>query len=185
MMFTAKTNLNLPALPEEIEKGICRTAHNLQKPFLMYEAGDGLFECRDIDVPVLYWAVRNLPVSLRSVCIQTIRSGDFDVHVDGPTANGPPREFNLMYVIEPGGDCVTTSFYKTDSELLKLAGPNLVLPEQHREKIATYEFKPRQWVIMNNQCFHSVNGITGLRVGLSISLYRKDFTPFLKDVVDN
>lgn len=184
-MFTAKTGLNLPILPKELEIDISQIAHRLNKPFLMYEAGNGLFECRDINVPVLYWAVRNLPVSLRSVCIQTIRSGDFDVHVDGPTANGPPREFNLMYVIEPGGEHVTTSFYKTNNELLKLAGPNLVLPEQYREKIATFEFKPQQWIIMNNQCFHSVNGITGLRVGLSISLYRKDFTPFLENVVDN
>lgn len=184
-MFTAKVGLDLPPLSPEVENRICEIAHNNQTPFLMYAAGQGRFECKPIDKLILYWAIKNLSISLRSVCVQTIRAGDFDVHVDGPTANGPPRDFNLMYVIEPGGDCVTTSFYKTTDELIEIAGPSRILPEQYRERIAVHEFVPRQWIIMNNQCFHSVNGITGLRVGLSISLYRKDLTPFLTNVVGN
>lgn len=183
-MFTAKVGIPLPTLPLELEKHISDIAHDTQTPFLMYEAGLGKFECKPIDKQILYWAIKNLPVSLRSICVQTIRVGDFDVHVDGPTANGPPREFNLMYMIEPGGDHVTTSFYKTTEELVEIAGPSRILPPEHREKIETFEFKPGQWVLMNNQCFHSVNGITELRVGLSISLYRKEFTPFLETVID-
>lgn len=182
-MFTAKTNINLPQIPENLEKSISAIAHDSQTPFLSYTAGAGIFECKAIDREIVYWSLRNLPVSLRSVCVQTIRAGDFEVHIDGPTANGPPREYNLMYVIEPGGDHVTTSFYKTNSELVELAGKDLVLPEPYRELIETFEFKPKQWIIMNNQCFHRVTGITGLRVGLSISLYTKDFTPYLKELV--
>lgn len=183
-MFTAKTNLDLPPLPEKLENFVLEVAQTPQEPFLSYIAGDGIFECKPINTELIYWAVRNLPVSLKSMCVQTIRNGDFEVHIDGPTATGPQREFNLMYVIEPGGEHVTTSFYKTTDELIKLAGKDLVLPEEHRELIETFEFKPRQWVIMNNQCFHRVTGITGLRVGLSISLYRKDFTPYLKQIVN-
>lgn len=184
-MFTAKTGLDLPVPPKQVEQIVSDVAHSGQKPFLMYEAGVGRFECRPVNKHILYWAIKNLRVPLKSICIQTVGVGDFDVHVDGPTANGPPRDFNLMYIIEPGGDCVTTSFYKTNSDLVKLAGPNLVLPEQYRERIATYEFLPGQWIIMNNQCFHSVNGITGLRVGISISLYRSELTPFLENVVNS
>jgi hypothetical protein len=182
-MFTAKTNVNFPAMPEKIEQAILEIAHDSQKPFLSYEAGAGIFECKPANKEILQWALRNLSVPLRSMCVQTIRAGDFDAHVDGPTANGPPRDYNLMYVIEPGGECVTTNFYKTTDELINLAGKNLILPEQHRELLETFEFMPRQWIIMNNQCFHKVAGITGLRVGLSISLYKKDCGPDLVKLV--
>lgn len=183
-MFTAKVGIPLPTLPLELEKHISDIAHDNQKPFLMYEAGLGRFECKPIDKQILYWSIKNLPVSLRSICVQTICAGDFDVHVDGPTANGPPRDFNLMYIIEPGGACVTTSFYKTTEDLLEIAGPTRILPPEHREKIDTFEFKPGQWVLMNNQCFHSVNGITELRVGLSISLYKKEVDVHLESFIN-
>lgn len=175
-MFTAKTNVNFPVMPEKIEQAILEIAHDSQKPFLSYAAGAGIFECKSVNKEIVQWALRNLSVPLRSICVQTIRAGDFDAHVDGPTANGPPRDYNLMYIIKPGGEHATTSFYKTTDELIRLSGKDRILPEAHRELLETFEFEPRQWIIMNNQCFHKVAGITGLRVGLSISLYKKDCT---------
>jgi len=176
-MFTAKTNLSLPKLPETVKQEIVKVALSsaeAETPFLSYRSGEGIFECRNISKKTGMWCLQNLPVPFDGLAVQSVRAGNFDPHVDGPSKRGPPRNYNLMYIIDPGGDPVTTSFYKTTDYLLSQVTKDYQLPKQLCEKIATFEFKADEWILMNNQCFHSVDGVSRTRIGLSISFYGQE-----------
>lgn len=176
-MFTARTNLSLPKLPESVKQEIVKVAlssADVETPFLSYRSGEGIFECRNINTKTGLWCLQNLPVPFDGLAVQSVRAGNFDPHVDGPSKRGPPRNYNLMYIIDSGGDRVTTNFYKTTDQLLAQVTKDYQLPLHLCEQIESFEFLPDQWILMNNQCFHSVNGVTRTRIGLSISFYGAD-----------
>jgi len=175
-MFTAKTNLPFCKLPNEIEQNVLTVVKNNAKPFLEYRSGAGLFEMKKSSSEIFYiiWAKEAIDKSIDNCAIQTVSQGTFEPHIDGPSSRGAPRDYNLMYVLDPGGDCVTTTFYKTTDELKsKILSPGNRLERSLAEPIDVFEFKKHEWILMNNKCFHSVEGITRKRICLSISLYNK------------
>lgn len=175
-MFTAKTNLPFCKLPDEIEQNVLTVVKNNAKTFLEYRSGAGLFEMTRGFSETLYvpWAKEFIDSSIDNCFIQTVSLGTFEPHIDGRSYFGATRDYNLMYVLDPGGDCVTTTFYKTTDELKsKILSPGNRLERSLAEPIDVFEFKKHEWILMNNKCFHSVEGITRKRICLSISLYKK------------
>jgi hypothetical protein len=89
----------------------------------------------------------------------------------------PLRDYGLLYITDPGGISVTTSFWHKE-------GSELVYPRDPRE---TYPFirldygndlklvtqvvlEPNQWYLLNTRVIHSVENATSRRISLQCSL---------------
>lgn len=182
----------MPNIPDALKERLVHLATESSVVKGQFMVGEGVFESRAISEDVRDWVVENIikdaPADVFFTYgggLQTIRDGNFGPHIDPTTPSGKTRYWNLMYVIATGGDKVMTSFYETPrdfteqcikNQFFKIKQENVVL----LKKIEEVEFKLNTWNLMNNQIIHSVEGITGVRAGLTIGICTKEIPEFLK-----
>lgn len=68
------------------------------------------------------------------------------------------RKYAINYLVETGGDNVTTEFYDDDENI-----------------VDSYKHEPGEWYFLHTHNKHCVRGITGKRTQVSYSIY-EDFT---------
>jgi len=182
-MFNAKLNLPLPKIPLHLKKQIVNIAND-DNVMLYKKSGDGIFECRPLTMELYAWLKINIVEDVSKIVVQTIRDGNFEPHVDGPSTTGLIRYYNLMYIVETGGEKVTTQFYHTTPDMVEIAThSDYRISYSDTHIVESVEFSPDTWNLMYNQNFHSVEGITGKRIGLSISIYTEELPKFLKEII--
>lgn len=182
MSFTAKADLPLPNVPAHlIEQAIGISNDNTAIAIYRETEEPGKFCLRHSSKELLNWVHENISDRIKTVWVQTIKGGNFGPHIDGPgRTSGSRRYFNLMYIIDPGGDNVLTHFYKPiDSNI----GDKTVFSNDEVVLKETFHYKPNTWNLMTNQEIHSVEGVTGTRLGLSISFYNPDLPQKFKDLI--
>lgn len=182
-MFNAKLNLLLPKIPNHLCKQILAIAND-NNVMLYKKSGEGIFECRPLTPELYAWLKINIVEDVSKIVVQTIRDGNFEPHIDGPSTTGLIRYYNLMYILETGGEQVMTQFYHTTNEMIETAkSSDYRITYEQAQLVESVEFKPNTWNLMYNQNFHSVEGITGKRIGLSISVYTEELPKYLKNIL--
>lgn len=111
------------------------------------------------------WLRVNVCDDFHSAGIHTIENGDFGPHIDNVSPSGRIRYFSLIYPIRTGGDPYT-NFYYTDQDMVDQIRkkPKWNVPRQDLTHVAGYQFQRHTWNLMNNQCLHSVDGLTSTRI---------------------
>ena len=181
LMFTSITDLPLPQVPQSIIDRL-KLVMDSQTPIFTINNSSS-FEIRTIPEDIISWTRDNITKDAEKVFLQTIDNGSsFVPHIDPITPSGQIRYYNLLYLIDTGGENVETCFYETTSEdLIKCRATHVYkFPYSDVKLISKKAFKKNTWNLMNNQCIHSVEGITRTRMKLSLSFYSKDFPEFLK-----
>jgi hypothetical protein len=108
------------------------------------------------------WLKENISDSIKLAGVQVI-SSDVPLHCD-------KRKWALNYIIEPGGDNVSTGFYKLPGQsVLQPPGSRYAFARDEEELCVT-SFKTNEWHILNTNVLHKVAGITGKRVAITIGL---------------
>lgn len=185
-MFTAQANIPLPKIPYRLQQQIKLIALEGETK-LQKQSGAGTFECKHLTQELYAWLRENIVDSdydISKIMVQTIRNGNFEPHIDGPSLTGLIRHYNLMYIIDTGGEHVKTQIYNSPEELkLKARQADYRITYQEAELVDSFEFKKDTWNLLNNQIFHSVEGITGIRIGLSISFYDAQMPKFLLNLL--
>jgi hypothetical protein len=104
----------------------------------------------------------------------TVSIGDAPIH--GPHVDFR-RRYNMVYVLNPGGDNVRTVWYKEHGypiERLHAAGPEgksyWVKNYSDLEVIDDVVLEPGIWYLLNTKIIHSVENIIGNRSMLTVSL---------------
>lgn len=185
-MFTAQTNIPLPKIPYRLQQQIKLIALEGETK-LHKQSGAGIFECKHLTNELYGWLRDNIVSSdydISKIMVQSIREGNFEPHIDGPSLTGLIRHYNLMYIIDTGGEHVKTQIYNSPSELIKQAQQSdYRITYDQAELIESFEFEKDTWNLLNNQMFHSVEGITRQRIGLSISFYDAQMPDFLLNLL--
>lgn len=186
-MFVAKTNLSLPDIPNMIKHHIKLLALE-KEASLVKQSGNGLFECKHLTMGIYKWLEDNIAppgYDMKKIMIQTIRNGNFEPHIDGPSVTGLIRHYNLMYILETGGENVITRFYESPEYLIdKAKSLDYRLDYSEAKILEEHVFPKNTWNLMNNQIFHSVEGITNIRIGLSLSFYESEMPEFLVNLIN-
>lgn len=180
-MFTAITDLPFPQVPESIIDKLREVMVNQKSIFTI--VNNSSFEIRTITDEITDWVRQNITLDVEKVFLQTLGKGScFVPHLDPITPSKQVRHYNLMYVFETGGDNVETCFYETEPNALEKCAAVGVYKFSYEEVklISKVRFEKNTWNLMNNQCIHSVEGITGTRMGLSVSFYNSKPPKFLE-----
>ncbi len=183
-MFTATTNLPFPQVPQPIIDHLKAVMENRSSIFTITNSSS--FEIRNIEDEIIEWVRNNITRNTEKVFLQTIDKGtNFVPHVDPITPSKQVRHYNLMYLFETGGENVETCFYETPPDTLEKCAERGIykIPYSDVKLISKFVFEKNTWNVMNNQCIHSVEGITGKRMGLSVSFYNKIPPDFLKSFI--
>lgn len=167
-MFYASENLDLPQLPMQFVRSSLKTFFTVHKNDTHYYSGPGEFKIKLM--PELYqWVNDNICNDFSGAGVQTIESGNFDPHIDGPGRNQSERYLTLLYVIESGGNPYTR-FYKTSSDLLAQSNTETRhFDVNELELVKECQFKQNTWNLLNNRVIHSVSGIKSTRVCFCIN----------------
>lgn len=182
MSFTAKVDLPFPNVPDHlIEQAIRISYDNAAISIFRKTDANGRFCLRHSSDELLAWARENISDQIKTVWVQSIKGGNFGPHIDGPgRTSGSRRYFNLMYIINPGGEKVLTHFYKpVDANI----GDKTVFDYNEVTLAETFQYKNNTWNLMNNQEIHSVEGVTDTRLGLSISFYSPNLPDTFKELI--
>lgn len=106
------------------------------------------------------WIFQNISEDIRLAGVQII-TDDVPMHCD-------KRKWALNYLVETGGDQVITGFFK-------LRGQPTVQPPAARakyvlgaEEIVKTTFVTGRWHLLNTNVMHSVVGVTGRRVAITV-----------------
>ena len=99
-----------------------------------------------------------------------------DVNNDRPIHIDWSRDYVLMYLTEPGGERVETSWYKSASRPLVLDKDckDIFRPDELTE-IERVCFESHRWVVFNVKIIHYVSGLTGLRQSIQLGFHQNPF----------
>lgn len=112
------------------------------------------------------WLTQNISIQMRLAAVQKI-DDNMPPHCD-------KRHWAVNYLIDTGGDEVTTDFYKApDCELLH---PPCSWQDGPMEKIYSIIIEPNRWHIINTRVLHGVNNVKGTRT--AVSLWFNSLNPF-------
>jgi len=103
---------------------------------------------------------------------QLMRNGDaFTPHTDGG-----PRRYILNYLVESGGAQVETQFLEEPEKGLIREGVPIQIPDGSNLVLVKSVVAPeKSWMMIFGKIVHSVVGITGKRIQLSISFSAEEF----------
>lgn len=149
----------MPALPTI-------PAHLIKSPILVDKSQIGFtddsYSRWSAKPDLVDWLKEHISDSVQLAGVQVI-SSDVPLHCD-------KRKWALNYLIELGGDNVTTGFYK-------LPGKDVIQPPGSRyafardeEELCITNFRVGEWHLLNTNVLHKVTGITGKRVAITIGL---------------
>jgi len=94
------------------------------------------------------------------------------------------RVLSLLYLMDPGGDNVTTNFWKEQGHSVHREMKSFGCDYNQLELLHTEQWPLRTWILLNTNILHSVENLTGRRVQFQVSL---DYVPdipakFTKDI---
>jgi hypothetical protein len=108
------------------------------------------------------WAHDCIPIRFNGINIQIIKDGNVIIpHVD------EVRSIAYNFQFETGN--ASTCFYKPKDESL-IVSPQTYIPYNMIYKVFEVTIEPNKWHTINVSKIHSVENITGTRVGLSLSV---------------
>jgi hypothetical protein len=86
------------------------------------------------------------------------------------------RDYVMMYLTEPGGESVETTWYKSNNRPLVLNKDcKDIFHLEELTELTRVCFEPNRWVVFNTKIIHQVTGLTGLRqciqMGFNQNLY--------------
>jgi hypothetical protein len=183
LSFTALKDLPFPNLPSHLIDEVVRISYSMSAISIFRDTptASGRFCLRNTSNTLLKWARDNVSDQIKIVWVQTIKDGNFGPHIDGPgKTSGSRRYFNLMYILNTGGEKVLTHFY---DPLKADIGDQTVFKYEEVLLKETFEFKANTWNMMNNQEIHSVEGVTGNRVCLSLSFYNPELPKMFENLI--
>jgi hypothetical protein len=121
--------------------------------------------------PLVKWIEKNLPgVTIDMMRIQAVTPGTHIVHSD------LNRLWSLIYVIETGGDAVT-SWYKENGKSLSRTKTCFAQSDtgfvdyNDLTVIDSVKIEKNQWALLRVDVLHDVDNITSIRKGITISFY--------------
>jgi hypothetical protein len=125
---------------------------------------------------IVEWFETNVTKDYAEIGIQTMDCGEtFMPHTDGGV-----RSYILNYLVQTGGDNVILRWYhENDKPLLRNLEPRIQRwTEDNLRNIHEVIFKPGDWTLLNGKVIHSINGVTGLRISLSVAFTHHQFKLF-------
>jgi len=112
---------------------------------------------------LLHWINQHVTKKY-DMCGYAITTGSAD-HLPHCDNSG---DYKLLYVVDPGGDNVITSFYETSDDV-----PCGWRPSNYDSLIEIDRFKAKinSWIIINTRIIHGVSNITGERHLVSLTCF--------------
>lgn len=151
--------LNFPKVPEELLEPVDVILNKKPIPTLYnFESNNIPYSIRPITHNLYSWLISVLPFMF--VPFYQIIFPGITIHKD--VGN---RRVAINYLLETGGDNVTTSTYEEDATTL----------------IASEVLREREWHYIQSELWHGVEGVIRPRVALTMRLADKAQDAFLKD----
>jgi len=140
--------------------------HLLQDPYLPDESRigfrDGEYTRWALRFKIQEWLEKNISEEILISGMQII-TGDIPMHCD-------KRHWALNYIIDPGGEAVRTSFHKLPGESTLQAPSARAWNASQSEELCSVVLEPNRWHILNTHVLHSVSGVTGQRMAVTLGL---------------
>lgn len=189
--FTIEYLDHLPAIPPELVGDLRRFQTNMLIRSTHANAGDldqtpkthygdldpDKFYGFEISGPLLDWIRAN--VLDEPVVTNAVFFGPRKETIDTDKSRYPhvdvTRNLCLMYVTEPGGECVETKFYKHKDHPVYIE-PDIKMGDSIRgnpedlTEIDSIQIEPNRWALLNSRIIHKVTGIDNMRVNIQLSL---------------
>lgn len=125
---------------------------------------------------IIDWFKANVTPDYAEIGVQTMDHGEtFMPHTDGGV-----RSYILNYLVQTGGDHVILRWYHENNKpLLRNLEPRIQRwTEDNLRTIHEVTFVPGDWTLLNGKVIHSINGVTGLRISLSVAFTHQQFIAF-------
>lgn len=127
------------------------------------------------------WADKNVTTDYNDVGLYVIFGDQY--HTVLPHTD-QTRVLSLLYLIDPGGDNVTTNFWKEQGHSIHREMKSFGCDYSQLELLHTEQWPLRTWILLNTNILHSVENLTCRRVQFQVSL---DYVPnipvkFTKDI---
>jgi hypothetical protein len=120
----------------------------------------------DLDADTVQWAKTHIADEFLHIQISwtPINRKESGAHSDAT------RNFTVIYLLDPGGDNVVTSFYQEKNQPLNRPHKTFVDDYSLLTKLATVCIKPRTWTVLNSTILHGVENIQRPRIAIQIGL---------------
>lgn len=191
--------LEFQCIPKDLKEEILEYSLSLHAQKIAYHASYGQFEHQDstsmayiedpkkyvraqgLPRPVCFWRLNNSiriqlanHFSQNSFCqnlewyIQFVKGGSFVApHIDKAAA----RTKNIFYLIQAGGDNVTTSWWTPKVEFQREIIPETtIIPFEKIELVESHVLQEDRWYQLDVSKIHSVSKHMNHRIGLSAGL---------------
>jgi hypothetical protein len=134
-----------------------------------------------VDQSVGTWVQENITASYNDVGLYVIFGDQYNTvlpHTD------QTRGISLLYLLDPGGNNVTTKFWKEHGHGIHREMKSFGCDYAQLELLHTEQWPLRTWILLNTNILHSVENLTSQRLQFQISLdYFPDITAkFTKDI---
>jgi hypothetical protein len=128
-----------------------------------------------IDGELLDWLKANIMPDSNTYAVGLYGPFD-DVNHDRPIHIDWSRDYVLMYLLEPGGEQVETTWYKSHSRPLILDKDckDIFTPDELTE-VGRVCFDNNRWVVYNVKIIHHVTGLTGMRQSIQLGFSHNPF----------
>lgn len=133
-----------PAIPDESQIGF----------------QDGLYTRWSAQPELVEWIRENITEEIKLAGVQTI-GGDVPLHCD-------KRKWALNYLVDLGGPNVVTGFHKLPHQPVMQPPATRAKFATDAEEITSTTFTKGRWHLLNTNVLHSVTGVTGKRVAITI-----------------
>jgi hypothetical protein len=97
------------------------------------------------------------------------------------------RKGQLIYILEPGGDDITTTwYYEVDQPIHRDTYLSNILSDSQLVEITSVKLKPKTWYYFSTEIIHGARGMTGQRTALCVTFKNEKFhQKFLSDYINN
>jgi hypothetical protein len=120
----------------------------------------------DLDQDAVRWAKANIAEDFLHIQLSWTPKNrrESGAHSDAT------RNYTLIYLLDPGGDNVITTFYKEKDQPLHRPNKTFVDYYSLLDKVASVRIKPRTWTVLNSTILHGVENIERPRYAIQIGL---------------
>ena len=177
---------HLPAIPDELLVDFYNPDDIEFEQGIETYRKSGIFRRHSLKSPLDKWLRENIvaataPKSSHFTGLQEMTAhngvGEILPHTDF-------RKWSLNYILECGGDKVSTEFYKMPGKDLFL-GPNVRLDDPAPyAPVYKVVIQPHRWHIINANVLHAVRHIESARRAVSLGLMEFDPFPIIKNHTD-
>jgi hypothetical protein len=165
---------NLPKIPESLVKSYSDTLNN---PYITSPIKTVVYNQKSVDTGVhqRFNFDENLATWIRNNIVDQWQDNASGISTTTGPCQGPHvdkrRFFNLIYLLDPGGDNVRTVFYKPKSHNIKFNHDSgFFLNYDDLEIIESHQLKSCSWNFLYTGTIHSVENITRVRASVQLGL---------------